>query len=546
MGIMVQDALNKDPLKKGILLAGENGVDRIIKSVNIIEVPEVVNWLKGGELLLTSGYVFKDDIKLRQRIIYDLAQKGVAALGIKPGQFFQEVPEDLIANSNELNLPLIEIPPQMPYSEIMIPLFELIINEQYYKLKRAQEIHEQLFELLLRGGNINSIAILLGHLIDNPVVIFDNCRNIRGMGCSEEIAAKIQDSLQNMKKHIWGFASKKKIHLHMDETHYNATIISIRIDDYELGYIFILEYNKPLNEQDLMAVHHAATITTLEFNKEKAVFDTEKKLGSELLEELLLNNTSNMTDIKRRATFLGFDLSQSKSVILINIIIKLEYSTKNEYYLDNLRNDIFKSIYNHLENYPGGSLLLNKGNMFPVLIGIEDRTLFEKKLQLIADSLAKNYGDKIDFSIGVGTECRDIKKIASSYEEAKIAARLSNYFQEKIIYYHNTGVAKLLFELKNTSILKRFYEDTVKILSDYDNKKKSDFVKTIETYFEKECNIRLTAETLYIHKNSVLYRLKRIEKLLNIDLKNSEDKLMLQVGLKIKHILESTSESEKK
>ncbi|MBE3580684.1 MAG: PucR family transcriptional regulator ligand-binding domain-containing protein [Thermoanaerobacteraceae bacterium] len=145
----VRQALSIGPLRRAKLVAGRRGLDKEITFVNIMEVPEVARWMKGGELLLTAGYAFKDNPELRQRIIYDLAGKGVAAFGIKPGQYLLRIPEDMVEHAERVGLPLLELPPDVPYMDIMLPIFELLINEQLYRPRRTDEIHNLLLNVLL-------------------------------------------------------------------------------------------------------------------------------------------------------------------------------------------------------------------------------------------------------------------------------------------------------------------------------------------------------------------------------------------------------------
>lgn len=141
MRLTVQQALEIGKLQEAVVVAGHQGLDNQILFVNIMEVPEVTKWMKGGELLVTAGFTFKDDPDLRKSLIYNLAQKNVAAFGIKPGQFFSEIPQDMIEYANDVGLPLIQLPPDVPYMEFMLPIFEILINNQLYQLKRHEEIH---------------------------------------------------------------------------------------------------------------------------------------------------------------------------------------------------------------------------------------------------------------------------------------------------------------------------------------------------------------------------------------------------------------------
>ena len=138
MGISVRQALKVDALKKAKVVAGYQGLDNVISFVNIMEVPEVSKWMKGGELLVTAGFALKDTGEARRQLIYNLAAKGVAAFGIKPGQYFHEIPDDMVEYANEVGMPLIELPHDVPYMDFMVPIFEILINDQMARLKKEE------------------------------------------------------------------------------------------------------------------------------------------------------------------------------------------------------------------------------------------------------------------------------------------------------------------------------------------------------------------------------------------------------------------------
>ena len=129
MGITVRQALLVEALHDAKVVAGHQGLDNAIRFVNIMEVPEVTKCMKGGELLVTSGFAIKDSCEDRRRLIYDLASKGVAAFGIKLGQYFLMIPDDMLACADEVGLPLIELPRDRPYMDFMVPIFENLIND---------------------------------------------------------------------------------------------------------------------------------------------------------------------------------------------------------------------------------------------------------------------------------------------------------------------------------------------------------------------------------------------------------------------------------
>jgi purine catabolism regulator len=71
MGLTVQEALEIASLKKAKVVGGHQGLNNIIRFVNVMEVPEVGKWLRGGELLITTGFPIKDDVNIRYRVMDD-------------------------------------------------------------------------------------------------------------------------------------------------------------------------------------------------------------------------------------------------------------------------------------------------------------------------------------------------------------------------------------------------------------------------------------------------------------------------------------------
>jgi purine catabolism regulator len=86
--------------------------------------------------------------------------------------------------------------------------------------------------------------------------------------------------------------------------------------------------------------------------------------------------------------------------------------------------------------------------------------------------------------------------------------------------------------------LRSFAKETVGPLIDYDKERGTELIKTLETYFECRGNLKQVAEKMYVHYNTVLYRLERIVQITNVNLDDAADNLNFQIGLKIIKILD--------
>jgi len=143
-GITVKEALNIGRLKEGKVVAGEKGLDRIVSYIDILEVPDAINWLRGEELILTTGYAIKDRPDIQQNLICELAKLNAAGIIIKLNRFLKDIPGMMIEKANKLNLPIIQIPADIPYIEITHPLLKEILVRQ----NAERRVNETLKELL--------------------------------------------------------------------------------------------------------------------------------------------------------------------------------------------------------------------------------------------------------------------------------------------------------------------------------------------------------------------------------------------------------------
>ncbi|MFH5184458.1 PucR family transcriptional regulator ligand-binding domain-containing protein [Paenibacillus sp. TAB 01] len=87
MHITVEQALSIYPLSEGKLIAGTEGTSRIVKSVNVMDAPDITDWIKDGEMLFTTAYLMKDNPEEAIQLLRTLNKRGSAGLGIKLGRF---------------------------------------------------------------------------------------------------------------------------------------------------------------------------------------------------------------------------------------------------------------------------------------------------------------------------------------------------------------------------------------------------------------------------------------------------------------------------
>src|SRR3954467_13932052 len=108
--ITVRAALALDCMRGATIVAGADGADRRIRGVNVMEDADIVRWMRGGELLLTTGYTIRDDASAPGRPLPPLAERALAGLVLKLGLYVDAVPEDVVALADRLGFPVVGLP----------------------------------------------------------------------------------------------------------------------------------------------------------------------------------------------------------------------------------------------------------------------------------------------------------------------------------------------------------------------------------------------------------------------------------------------------
>ncbi|MEL7564226.1 MAG: PucR family transcriptional regulator ligand-binding domain-containing protein [Dehalobacterium sp.] len=530
-------------LQRVKVVAGSMSLDNEVTFVGIMEGPEVARWVNGGEMLLTTGFPLKDNPKLRQQIIFDLAEKKVAALGIKPGQYLNQIPMDMIEYANQVGLPLLEIPPDTPYFDIMMPIFELLINEHKQLQQRDQEIHELIINLMLCGKGFQEICQGLAQVMENPIFIFSHGVCL-GTGYVPSIdseyinilRASLEDFFRRKSGELMDFNPHRAVRLKLKPDLCDSIIVPVACQKNVDGYLIIMEINNLLTDIEIKGIETGATIVALEFAKEKAVVETEIRIHSEFFDELFHRYEGNEVVMMRRAAHMGINPAGRLAVFIVGS------NSENNVAID--MSDDYSTIVYLLRkcfwDYPEGIFLIRKGNR---IIGlVSDFPQKENKLANCLQEFLSLLEIRIPnkkFQIGVGGTYEGLEKIKISYEEAELAFQVAWQYPRlyKPIFFRNLGTLPIMYNIKELPLAGNLCHEYMDKLKMYDHENGTDLVNTLKCFLKNDCKVLTTSQKLYVHKNSVVYRLQKIMEITGLDIKKSDDLFLLMMVVKLDQIL---------
>lgn len=167
--------------------------------------------------------------------------------------------------------------------------------------------------------------------------------------------------------------------------------------------------------------------------------------------------------------------------------------------------------------------------------GIESKDL-EKLAGSIVDTLSSEFYTHC--VVGIGTDVEGIKDLARSFKEAQVALEVGKVFdtERSIVRYDNLGIARLIYQLP-TTLCEMFLKEVFKkgSIESLDH----ETLFTIQRFFENNLNVSETSRKLFVHRNTLVYRLEKIKKITGLDLREFEDAIVFKVALMVKKYLTS-------
>lgn len=538
-GISLREMLALPGLKNVRLIAGESGLDKAVTSVNIMEVPDIMEWTRAGELLLTTVYSIRHDTNAQSRLIPELAERKLAGLAIKPGRYIERTPDIMIEQANAYGFPLLEIPYDVSFPDIINPVLSEISNQQFAIIQRADEVHLHLNRVVLEGGNMRDIADVLVAALNNNAVIIQTFSNDVIVSSAEYNSEHqdIQKFIENNGRYGTG-TGRGKVWIDGRETGYFRSAICVGKKWY--GTITVLETQAPVLRADEGTIERTAAVAALVLVNQLAVASVEQRYYNEFLNELLIAPHHEEKNLKGRARGWGIDLQQPHVVAAICFYCRSN-ETEEEYQL--IAQRIIQGLREHFSDIAVGYKLDCIIMFIPLSPGWSGKELHKirEKIKAIYERLVSRLGRVAGMEcgyIGAGRPGSGLAGFQNSYREALQACQTGRKIspKEHICYYDDLGVWRLLGNIQDKKELQLFIEETLGKLLLYDQEKGAELVKTLEVYFECNGKLKKVTEKMYVHYNTILYRLDRIQQITGCSLEDSTACLNLQIALKLLQI----------
>lgn len=398
-------------------------------------------------------------------------------------------------------------------------------------LSQQLEIYQQLLRLSADDQGMEQIARALARFSGKAVLIQDKRLQPLAQAPMHELPnwADILDAFGEASYLPIELADRKQAHRVQEplaQTYETCArlVMPIVTRNVARGYVSLIARLPAFTAQDRMILAQGALVAAIEMAKVKAVSVAEKKLRGDLIQALLAQSLTE-------ADAMGWAERAGLRKTGPYVAVVMQWAGRET---PSLR---------RLETIVNGQIKRQRGRVLASPREQEIVALYAASVERGGAeaehwasgimTLAQNEFPKARLAIGIGRPVPQLMALRHSYREAAQAMELELRLQHgKPQVYANLGVYRLLLPLADTHELRAFADQVLGPLNGDDRAGKTHLLETLRAYFECNGNVAQAAKQLYIHRNTLLYRLERIRELGGFNLDEAETRLQLQLALR--------------
>ena len=542
MELLLSDILRLEPFREARIIAGKNGINNEVAFATVMDVPTIIEWLHGGEMLLAAG-IFLDCCS--ESFLRSLKSKSVSAVITKP-DYTVGMDARLCALCDQLSLPIITVPAETAWGDIMNPITQLVAQKQYEVIYQSQLFHATLMRFLMKGDSLTQLCTdiyrmskLTIALTDMNFALIGQAGNLSWQQALEKFSIYDAHYCYDLGSNINGTPIAGYIYnnFYLSSIGSQAFIFPIIQNTVSCGYVFVLVnvQCQKLTVAESMQIDQISLVTGFDCVKRVEFNNTLRRYNNLLLDRILSSQTIDEQDRAEVEKSLNCHLSDQYYIAIVKISSREHdlhaFSTRISQLFDSIRAD----------NVDFSGVLCFERSNYPVFFIPEEDTFIRRCIERLHDKCRDYLGGAV--RIGVSERTHDA--FLKAYDQALQTLRYVDVsIKKEWGFYEDLGILRFFIDNSgklDNDFLAGVVAKYLKPVERYDAQHHGQLKRTLEKYIDNDCSSVKTQNSLFIHKNTLHARLAKIERLLGCSLGSSEDMFNIQMALKIDQCLDVLS-----
>jgi purine catabolism regulator len=506
-------------------------------AVTVRAQPPAFPDIYGGELALVSMDVLRsyDNRITLGEVVQSLAEVGVGGVAVAG-----DVSQSAVTVADENSVALLMLPDDVgSLAAIERAVNKLILNQSAQLTERAMEIQRQLTRLAAENRDLNSLLQVMARSAAKPVVIHDDAgvrmaqvypsvgrRGMSGRSMLQNLPYnEFQKWLNDEAPQSQGVIAKSPI---------GYTTV-LQVEKRVAGYLSLVDKVDDLDDFDRLVLSYGADVCAIEMAKNRAIATAVEQARGDWVQMWLSGTPADDDLLATRAHQAGFNSETQYLVTVFRAITDNGQSLPLESLISLVRDDMTRrKIEGAVGQYVDVIVAL-----YPI-DGTSQTSRVRSTIEEVREQLAMRTPSGL-VAAGISRPCEGLTDLREAYREAKDAVSIAYELgdHEQTTFYGDLKLYQLLLSLKERNLeqLSRFYQDTLGPLVEHDERKQSDLIRTLNGFFRANGNLAQAAKDLDVHRNTLVYRLDRISELTDLDMNDSDNRLILHLALKLQRVL---------
>lgn len=514
--------------------------DAVIGSVEITETPDVAKFIPENVFILTTAMVFQDNQEELISFIDSLIESDAIGLGIKVGRFLYKVDEEVIAYANKVKFPILLIPDRYPLGSLLHQIMNQVLETEREEIDFALDIQKRFSDLLVQGASNHRLVREFSRMIHSQILllnplgqIISHSQHFKNHKAEAEFyVEKIFNERKKTNRDAGSFIVTER-----DGSTTHLALIEINVYTYFPHYLVIVHPEKVPYPTSIFAFEQAGLVFLFNLHKNQKINEAKYANESHFFNDVLNNQSreayieSNWLSVSR-----NYGYVQSNYYQVIHISSQEMVGEINNSSTLQINERLFLSYLwlrqNIKDYFPHGLIIWREEAGEMILLIQDEPENLTGKLSQLSDQMNFLLNSQLIFSIG--RSFSDWYQMEQSYTQAKLAynERQKAKVKEPILYYRDNGVEQLFNQLNQNEIV-YFCKSVLKELAYPTEDSKIDLRETLDTYLKNQGEITQTSNELFIHRNTVKYRINRCEEILGVKVDDPEVSLNLRLAIEL-------------
>jgi purine catabolism regulator len=485
------------------LVGGHTSAKTSVRSVHSTELLDPTPWLSGGELLLTTGIQLDSDERQRE-FVARVVRRGVAGVGLGIGFGHRTLPAALLAAAAEHDLPVFEVPYDVPFIAITERAFSHLVSEQYEALRRSTAIQGRLERLVLEERGLGEVMRMVAETIGGSATV------VGGRG--ETIAAsgplKAEESAALRAAVAAGGALAAGGPL--DE---RALVLPVVGRDHAPAQAWLAGVcQHALGDFERLILQQASTVVALELMRLRIARDTERRLAGDVLAEAL---TGRLHPEELAARLLPFGLGEEVAV--------LAFATDDPVAAE-------PQLDEALAQADVRALVAIRGKLLCAIVDTAGRDPIELAREMLAELGGADAGLRAGASRAASAQW-----LRRSFHEARCAleaVRFANGHAPDVASYRDLGSFHLLLSLQDDEALRSYCDSVLAGVVEGEPDYADELLRSLDAYLEHNGHWERAAAQVFCHRHTLRYRIRRVEELTGRSLANPRARIEFWLALR--------------